>query len=235
MRRVGLAFAIGILLSALSVSPAFAQASISGVVQDASGAVLPGGHRRGDEPRPDRENADGRHRRLRPLQHRRPASGHLRGDVLADRLQHRQARGHRAERQLRRAGQRRAARREPRGNHHRLGRLAGRRRHEHADADGADQGADRGAAGRPHHPGARRAGAGRDGDEREHRRHRARVGVDRQPHDDRRLQVGHAPRRPRHRPARRRQRHADAGSDDRGAGLRRQPGRAPSTRSAACA
>ncbi len=42
MRRVGLALAIGILLSALSVSPAFAQASISGVVQDASGAVLPG-------------------------------------------------------------------------------------------------------------------------------------------------------------------------------------------------
>ena len=42
MRRVGFAFAIGILLSALSVSPAFAQASISGVVQDASGAVLPG-------------------------------------------------------------------------------------------------------------------------------------------------------------------------------------------------
>ena len=42
MRRVGLAFATGILLSVLSVSPAFAQASISGVVQDASGAVLPG-------------------------------------------------------------------------------------------------------------------------------------------------------------------------------------------------
>ena len=42
MSRIGLAMAIGILLSALSVSPAFAQASISGVVQDASGAVLPG-------------------------------------------------------------------------------------------------------------------------------------------------------------------------------------------------
>ena len=105
---------------------------------------------------------------------------------------------------------------------------------EHPDTDGADQRADRGAAGLTHAQRARRAGPWRGHPRRQHRRGRARVRIrPGQPHDGRRLQVGPAPRRPRHRPARRRQRHADAGSGDRGAGLRRPTRRAPSTRSAA--
>ena len=50
MRRVGLALATGILLSALSVSPAFAQASISGLVAGHFRGCPAGRHHRGVEP-----------------------------------------------------------------------------------------------------------------------------------------------------------------------------------------
>ena len=72
-------------------------ASIAGVVKDASGAVLPGVTVEVTEPGPDREDANGRHRRRRTVQDRQPPAGHLYGDVYAERLQHLQARRHRGD------------------------------------------------------------------------------------------------------------------------------------------
>ena len=89
-----------LLLTALVVLPAsaHAQASISGVVKDASGAVLPGVTVEAASPvlieKIRTAVTDG----TGPVPHRQPAARHLYGDVHADRIQHDQARGHRVDR-----------------------------------------------------------------------------------------------------------------------------------------
>ena len=68
-----------IVLSALMVLPAsaFAQASITGVVKDTSGAVLPGVTVEAASPVLIEKVRIRGHRRQRPVPHRRPASRHL--------------------------------------------------------------------------------------------------------------------------------------------------------------
>ena len=67
---------------------AFAQASITGVVKDTSGAVLPGVTVEAASPVLIEKTRAGRHRRHGSVPDRRPAAGHLHGDVHADRFQH---------------------------------------------------------------------------------------------------------------------------------------------------
>ena len=59
----------------------YAQAAITGVVRDTSGAVLPGATVEAASPGADRKGPVGRHRRRRPVSHRRSASRHLLGHV----------------------------------------------------------------------------------------------------------------------------------------------------------
>ena len=89
-----------IVLCSLLLFPsiAYAQASIAGVVKDASGAVLPGVTVEAASPaliekvRTAVTDGSGQYRDCRP------AAGHLHGDVHAAGIQHGQARGHRADR-----------------------------------------------------------------------------------------------------------------------------------------
>ena len=67
-------------------SAAFAQASITGVVKDSSGAVLPGVTVEAASPALIEKVRTRRHRRRRPLPHRRSAAGHLHGHLHAARL-----------------------------------------------------------------------------------------------------------------------------------------------------
>ena len=78
------------LLSCLLVVPSavFAQGSITGVVKDTSGAVLPGVTVEAASPALIEKVRTRRHRRHRPVPHRRSAGRHLYGDLHADRLQH---------------------------------------------------------------------------------------------------------------------------------------------------
>ena len=79
-----------LLLTALVVLPAsaYAQASISGVIKDASGAVLPGVTVEAASPvlieKVRSAVTDG----TRPVPHRQPAARHLFGDVHAAGIQH---------------------------------------------------------------------------------------------------------------------------------------------------
>ena len=77
MRRIFVPAATGIVLAFLVASDVHAQASISGLVQDATGAVLPGVTVEASSPALDREGAHRHDRRRRSLHDRRSASGHL--------------------------------------------------------------------------------------------------------------------------------------------------------------
>ena len=96
-----------LFLLLLVPAAAFAQAAITGVVKDASGAVLPGVTVEAASPvliervRSVVSDDTGQYR-IVDLR-----TGHLLRDVLADRFQHGEARRHRAERHVRRDGQRR--------------------------------------------------------------------------------------------------------------------------------
>ena len=67
-----LLFVCGLLV--VLPASAFAQASITGVVKDASGAVLPGVTVEAASPGAHRKSPIGRHRRQRPVPDRRPAA-----------------------------------------------------------------------------------------------------------------------------------------------------------------
>ena len=118
-----------------------------------------GRHGRGRQPRADRENPVGRHRRTRPVQDRRPPARRVRGHLHPARVQHRQARGVELPDQLHRDDQRRPAGRRARRNGHRLRPVAGGRRAERGAADGAHAAGARRGADRPQHSDARRAAA----------------------------------------------------------------------------
>ena len=115
VQRLCAALAVILLLPAA----AFAQAAITGVVKDASGAVLPGVTVEAassvliEKVRSVVTDDTGQYRivDLRP--------GTLRRDVHAARVQYRQARRHRAQWRLRRHSQRRPERRQPRRDDHR--------------------------------------------------------------------------------------------------------------------
>ena len=77
-----------LLALALLPSAVYAQAAITGVVKDDSGAVLPGVNGRGLEPRADRKGSIGYQRRYRPVPDRRFAPGRLLGHVHAAWFQH---------------------------------------------------------------------------------------------------------------------------------------------------
>ena len=117
-----------------------AQAAITGVVRDASGGVLPGVTVEAASPVLIEKVRSVVTDDQRPVPHRRSAARHLLGDVLAARLQHRQARRHRAVGELRRHGERRPEGRRARGNDHGDRRVADRRRAEHAVAADHRQG-----------------------------------------------------------------------------------------------
>ena len=119
---------------------ALAQSAIAGVVRDPSGAVMPGVTVEAASPALIETDAIGRHRRRRAVQDRRSAAGRLHRSLHAAGVSHGEARRHRAAGELHGDDQRRAARRRARGNGHRLGPVAGRRRAERGAAAGAQPG-----------------------------------------------------------------------------------------------
>ena len=122
-------FKLVLLAIALVVSvpmAAFAQATLSGLVRDTSGAVLPGVTVEASSPGSDREGAVGRHRRHRPIHHPRPSSRHIPTVVLADRVQDGRARRRRIERHGGADGQRRSRGRRRAGDDHGVRADAGR-------------------------------------------------------------------------------------------------------------
>ena len=103
-----LSVATTVTCAVLLSTTAFAQsASITGRREGHVGRGDAGRHGRSGQRRADREGSQRGHRRHRPVPHRRPAARHLRGHVHADRVQHRQARRHRAAERFRRDRQRR--------------------------------------------------------------------------------------------------------------------------------
>ncbi len=120
------------VLFCLTLLPAsvYAQASITGVVKDTSGAVLPGVTVEASSPaliekvRTAVSDGNGQYR-IVDLR-----AGSLCRHLHAHRVQHRQARGHRADRRVHRDGERRSQGRHGGGNHHRQRRNADRGRPE---------------------------------------------------------------------------------------------------------
>ncbi len=138
-----LILAAGLLLP----SAALAQSAMTGIVKDTSGAVLPGVTVEASSEALIEKSKVGGHRRGRAVPHPGSASGHLRRDVLTDRLfDHPPDRNQLAVR-VHDDPQRRPARRRSRGVDHGHRRRAGRRR----DDCGA-------------HAGAQPRGDGRDSD-----------------------------------------------------------------------
>ncbi len=90
-----------VLVSLLLPSAAYAQATITGVVRDASGAVLPGVTVEAASPVLIEKIRSVISDASWPVPHRRSADRHLLGDVLAAGLRHDQARRHRAVWELR--------------------------------------------------------------------------------------------------------------------------------------
>ena len=171
-----------IALAALVLAPAsvYAQASVTGVVKDTSGAVLARRHRRSIEPGAHRKDAVDRHRRVRPLSDHSARSRHLHGHLHADRVQHLQARRPRVDRQLRRDDQRRHEGRHRRRDHHRHRRDAARGRAERRGPEGRHEGSrrrhsDRSPRHQPRGPPARHhPRRGRQRRRRQHQRARRR-------------------------------------------------------------
>ena len=92
---------------------------LAGTVRDASGGVLPGVTVEVASPALIEKYAVDGHRRGRPIPHHESGARHLYGHLHADRIQHRQARGHRGQLGGDGAGQRGDAGRRRRGNGHR--------------------------------------------------------------------------------------------------------------------
>ena len=91
MARMGAWFAVVVLLPAAVFAQESQRASVTGVVKDSSGAVLPGVTVEVSSPvLIEKTRSDG-HRRQRPVPHHRPAAGHVHGDVYVDRIPDRQA------------------------------------------------------------------------------------------------------------------------------------------------
>ena len=90
--RVVKGFVLGLACLVMLPASAFAQASITGVVKDSSGAVLPGVTVEASSPALIEKVRSAVTDGTRPVPHRRPAGRDLRRDVHADRIQHRQAR-----------------------------------------------------------------------------------------------------------------------------------------------
>ena len=114
-------------------------------------------HRRGRQPRPDRKDALGRHRRSRCVSNRGVVPRCVHCHVLAPGLQFGQARGARAAQQFHRDGECRAARRHNRRDHRRDRCLPGGRHDQHGSCSGhharaarrAPDGQDHSTRGRP--------------------------------------------------------------------------------------
>ena len=87
MRRLREGLAVLALL-VLVPAAAFAQASITGVVKDTSGAVLPGVTVEASSDALIEKVRSAVTDGTRPVPHRRPAGRHLHRDVHADRFQH---------------------------------------------------------------------------------------------------------------------------------------------------
>ena len=102
MKRAFARSVVTCLCLAVLPAVAFAQASITGVVKDTSGAVLPGRDRRSRESGAHREGPHRRDRRHRSVPHHRTAARRLHRHLHAARLQHRQARRHQADRRVHR-------------------------------------------------------------------------------------------------------------------------------------
>ena len=156
-----------VVAATLSLFPAFvfAQAAITGVVKDASGAVLPGVTVEAASPvliekvRSVVTDGTGQYR----IVNLRPGTYSVTFTLTG--LQHRQARRHRADRHVRRDGERRPEGRRARGDDHGHRRDADRRRPEREGAADGEQG----------HPGrhpelAERRAASSPGSGHEHRR-----------------------------------------------------------------
>ena len=109
---------------------ASAQSSITGVVKDTSGAVLPGVTVEASSDALIEKVRSAVTDSQRALPYRRPSSRHLHGDVHAARVQHVQARRAGAGLRFHGDGQRRSAGRRARGDDHRHGRESDRRRPE---------------------------------------------------------------------------------------------------------
>ena len=92
MRATLIVLLVSVLAPSAAFAQASAQASIAGVVRDASGAVLPGVTVEASQSRADRESPQRHDRWRRSVPHRRPADRRLRGHVHAARLFDRPAR-----------------------------------------------------------------------------------------------------------------------------------------------
>ena len=122
MRRLASRVLFAAVLLLTTVPAAQAQV-ITGTVRDDSGAVMPGVTVEASSPaliEKVRSAIDGWDR---PVPNRQLESWHLHGDVHACRLQHRQARRHRADRRLHGDRQRRPESRRARRNDYRVRRL----------------------------------------------------------------------------------------------------------------
>ena len=118
-----------------------------------------GSDRGGREPGVDREGALGDHRWAGAVSHRRSAARHVHRHLHAARVQFRQAGRHRADHELHGHREQRTESRRRRGNDHRVGQYACRRRAERHPAASGQQG-DRGRhPQRPHRTDDRRARA----------------------------------------------------------------------------
>ena len=129
LNRVGKVLAVFVVALGCAVQ-AHAQigSSIAGVVKDASGGVLPGVTVDALEPVAHRGLPDRGHRRRRPVQDRRSSAGPVHRHLHADRIPHREARGHHVARLVHRDGERRDGGRHASGSDHgHQRRAAGRR------------------------------------------------------------------------------------------------------------
>ena len=128
MQRIkALVFALAV--TAIVPASAFAQATITGTVKDASGAVMPGVTVEATGPAPSGA-AVGRHRNQRRLSDPRPPAWHLQAGLFTDRIHAGRARGDRGGRVCRLHHRRRVEGRRVIGNRHGDRRDAGRRRPE---------------------------------------------------------------------------------------------------------
>ena len=149
MRRVVLvaAFTWAALFGLSRGAAAQEGASIIGLVQDTSGAVLPGVTVDATSDALIERVPVGRHRRRGTFRDHQPAAGHLHRHLHTARLPNRSPRRHRPAGQLRRDGERQPRCRRARRDDHRLGGVAGRRPAEHPESIRGEQGSPRGAAG----------------------------------------------------------------------------------------
>ena len=215
-------------------SSASAQGAITGIVKDASGAVLPGVTVEAASPVLIEKGPFGRERRHRPVPNRQPAAGHLLGDVHVAGLQHRQTRRDRVDRVVCGHRQWRSESRRARGNDHGDRRNADRRRPERESSADGEQGHPRRHsqfAERRRHPGADPGHEYDDGFRRHLRWHRR----DRRNHPRRpRQRFSDLQRRHQHGLGRRERRRREHGECRRRAGSRAQhvgrPGRSGNVR-----